>query len=364
MRRDYLCDDRHGLLIVLASRESSIALTIDGSVVRRHELGNAREFGTPVRRFVARLRTDSRRISGKGKHLHERALTRLSKQAAAPLLTRDLRMAMSRWEHLTIIDFGAVHGLPWEALSWDEDRLLGERFAVVHSACLPIELARLSRGWPQRVEQAEASLCLRATLAGRAGAGTGGRPAKRLEPRMFRAATRPFGDNVTIELGRAVTIESLTKRPFSATVNHVIAHGAQQFDRERYGGLALAPVVGTDDGFLSCDAIAQLEVSGLVVLSTCNSAVGRPRVGDDTGRTTPGGAFLHAGAATVIHSGASLWLPDQVELAVVLNTELIGGTSPAMAMRTARLQSQGGTSLRFERAQMQVLGLGHLPIVR
>jgi len=362
LREGYLAP-RHGLLLVLPGRESSVAITIDIDDVGRYELAAARDLVEPVRRLLRALRMGVHGKSDRGREHHERELLGAAGDAARNLLTSSVRDAIDDWDLVTIIDFGALSGLPWEALAWGPDELFGERFGVVNSACLPVELGRLAVGSDRAIRRDGATLWLRATLSGHVRAAAE-RDDRALRPDDFEDALRPLGARVSLELGDSVTVASLAAHPPTATINHLVAHGAVASEHERDGGLALAPTAESD-GFLGCEAILALHgrVSGLVVLSACGTAIGRSRIGDDQARSTPGGAFLRAGAETVVHSGARLWLPDQLQAAGQLYAALLVGDSPALAMREVRRQQREATWLRFQRAQMQVLGLGHRPVV-
>ena len=75
-----------------------------------------------------------------------------------------------------------------------------------------------------------------------------------------------------------------------------------------------------------------------------------------------GGAFLHAGASTVILAGGSLGVEAAFELTKVLHRELARGETVAEALRMARHelgQRYGNEGLGVP---LSILGVGHLPL--
>ena len=112
-------------------------------------------------------------------------------------------------------------------------------------------------------------------------------PGARDEAAMIR---RRLGERARVLLGKAAT-EAAVKEAAGARLLHVAAHARVADAATPGGGIVLAPT-RNEDGMLSADEIARLDVVGsLVVLATCRSEAGR--LGD--GRAVP---FADAAAAS------------------------------------------------------------------
>ncbi len=119
---------------------------------------------------------------------------------------------------------------------------------------------------------------------------------------------------------------------------HLACHGLPNAARPAWAALALAPTA-EDDGFLTVSEVCGLRVhADLVVLSACDTALGREVEGE--GVLGLPAAFLHAGAARVV---ASLWKVED-EATRILMSEFYarfrppqgGGLPAARALREAR----------------------------
>ncbi|MCA1630318.1 MAG: CHAT domain-containing protein [Acidobacteria bacterium] len=127
-------------------------------------------------------------------------------------------------------------------------------------------------------------------------------------------------------------------------VLHFATHGLLDTERPQFTGLALSVAgEGADDGFLRVDEVFNLRLgSPLVVLSACETGLGRERRGEGVIGLTR--AFMYAGAPTV---GVSLWsvadrstaelMPDFYKRYLAAQ-----GRSPAAAMRAAQQQMIAG----------------------
>ena len=123
-------------------------------------------------------------------------------------------------------------------------------------------------------------------------------------------------------------------------VLHFATHGLLDTERPQFTGLALSVAGdGADDGFLRVDEVFNLRLgSPLVVLSACETGLGRERRGEGVIGLTR--AFMYAGAPTV---GVSLWsvadrstaelMPDFYKRYLAAQ-----GRSPAAALRAAQQQ--------------------------
>ena len=121
----------------------------------------------------------------------------------------------------------------------------------------------------------------------------------------------------------------------------------------------MCPEDGGTSGLTTCDDVERnLELSGLVVLSACGTALGPKRLGDDD-LAHLGGAFLRAGAAAVVLSRSQVGYGPTLELMEGLHARLAAGDPPAEALRRARADlKEDDPAGAFHRSQFQIVGLG------
>lgn len=121
---------------------------------------------------------------------------------------------------------------------------------------------------------------------------------------------------------------------------HFATHGFVDYDRPELSGLALSQVDqngNPQDGFLRLHDIYNLKLSAdLVVLSACNTGLGKEIKGEGLVGLTRG--FMYAGAGGV---AASLWKVDDEATAELMTRFYEGmfrrGLTPSAAMREAQL---------------------------
>jgi CHAT domain-containing protein len=119
---------------------------------------------------------------------------------------------------------------------------------------------------------------------------------------------------------------------------HLATHGFLDPKRPEYSGLLLS-TVNTEgkhiDGFVGLQDIYQLKAPVMVVLSACQTALGKDVRGEGLVGVTRG--FMHAGASSVV---ASLWSVDDGATAELMKrfygNLLQQGMSPAEALRAAQ----------------------------
>lgn len=124
-----------------------------------------------------------------------------------------------------------------------------------------------------------------------------------------------------------------------AALLHVAAHARPNDAEPAYARLALIPE-GTDDGLLHAYEIERLPLPGtLVVLSACETGVGRLLGGE--GVLSLSRAFLRAGARGTV---ATLWPtgPASADLMAAFYPALARGEAPAAALREAKLALRHG----------------------
>jgi CHAT domain-containing protein len=303
-----------------------------------------------------------------------RADLRKAGQALVDILfSRQVATTLAKTQALTVIGAELLHGpisgraeagflnyLPIECLPWADDRLFGQQFAIDHNSSLPVWLQLMAR---DGVTGADSELCVFGVLGKDEG------PAPRLVASAKAAAAADRADaakkwfagereyldaKCTITAVRGAGMSAARKpSPKAGRVAVFVGHGGYDAANERGSWLQL------HDHLLHCtDAQAlgrpDAPFADLVVLAACNAAKGPNRAGDSLANL--GGAFLLAGASTVVQSRFELPLKATVSLLGTLLRELAAGTSCAEAMRAARAAA---SSLDAYRAcVLQVHGCG------
>ena len=137
-------------------------------------------------------------------------------------------------------------------------------------------------------------------------------------------------------INKQATESAIVKQMPSARIIHLATHGLLgDFDNSGLpGAVALAPY-GKDDGLLGADEIFALELNAeLVVLSACDTALGRITGDGVIGLSR---SFFRAGVPSVV---VSLWkVPDDptAELMTEFYKNLEGNSNKAQALRQAML---------------------------
>ncbi len=138
---------------------------------------------------------------------------------------------------------------------------------------------------------------------------------------------------------------------------HFATHAVLDARRPHRSAILLAPEVGEEDGLVHPKEVADLTLGGkLVVLSACQSASGKARLGE--GVDSLARSFFHAGARTVV---ASLWRLRDDEAAAffdVFYRHLAAGASIQGAITATRTQLRDSGARPSAWAGVVVLGDG------
>jgi CHAT domain-containing protein/tetratricopeptide (TPR) repeat protein len=135
--------------------------------------------------------------------------------------------------------------------------------------------------------------------------------------------------------GINASISEFRKRAAEYSILHIAAHAEMNAVSPLFSRIMLAP--GKDDtGALEVRDVYDLDLSkaSLVVLSACETQLGKRSQGDDISALNR--AFIYAGAPTVI---ASLWIVDDKSTSYLMRafyTHLKRGMSKAEALRAAQ----------------------------
>jgi CHAT domain-containing protein len=119
---------------------------------------------------------------------------------------------------------------------------------------------------------------------------------------------------------------------------HIAAHGFYEPDTPLFSRLALAPGDGSDGNLEVQEILSDVDLTGvnLVVLSACQTAVGKGSAGDEIVGLTR--ALLYAGTPGVISTLWNIGDDAAAELMEHFYDRLLDGESVADALRHAQLQ--------------------------
>jgi CHAT domain-containing protein len=247
-------------------------------------------------------------------HALKAALYDLYRLLVAPL---EPQLGMPR---LLVIAYGPLHLVPFHAL-WDGNAFLVERFEwnYAPSASLFVQ--------SHRETEDAADL---ASLAGLALTDPS-IPAARREVEM---AARHF-ERAWLYLNENASYRNLHAAATQADILHLATHGLFRPDNPFFSALKLA------DGWIAVREIYRLPLTArLVILSACESGLGRVRGGDEVIGLARG--FLGAGARSLL---VSLWTVHDASAAELMDrfyTHLVNSSStcrPTTALRMAQLDA-------------------------
>jgi CHAT domain-containing protein len=188
-------------------------------------------------------------------------------------------------------------------------------------------------------------------------------PASRTE---IETAVGIFGDGSVQLLGKQATEGRLKKQPLDRfAIIHLAVHAFSDPKVPERAALLLAPdESGDEDGFLQPREISQLPITaGLVILSACNTGVGRS-LGQE-GIANLARAFLLAGASSVL---TTLWTVADTGSSALMKEfyqNLHAGKDVATALSLAKqaLLHRFGPDILPTVAAFQVVGNGSVTIV-
>jgi CHAT domain-containing protein len=350
--------ERHGVIVFVPAWNVSHVFALDRAGLVHRRLASA----SSLRALAAHARRDLLAVATEtGPATAANGSTRALAEA---LLPDDIRELAASWDHLTIAGGNLLGSPPFACLPWQDDRLLGERFALTTIASVPL-LAALERDAPALVAGGSLSARLFATLA----------PARDFAERnhlgppvpLAGADWRRLQDSMPRRTAAFVD-GAATPAAFAATspggvLTVVVAHGEHPVG-EAPSTLGLTADDEHADGALTVDEIRLLRQHGCVVVAACHGSRGRVRVGDDDVADSIAGAFLVSGATAVVASGAPLRASLHLAVCGELVRAIATGATPAEALRRARLVVGGGDpAQRLRVGQIDVYGLGSAALV-
>lgn len=331
-----LPDNQTALVMMDAGEDGArgTAFVLTRDLLTAHTIPSVNDIAPRIRRLVASLE------GGRDASTESRVLGEL---LIAPLLGR---LDSARIARIVFLPEGVLHRLPLDVLKLPDGRYLVQRFetAVAPSATV---LARLvthpatSRA-PRTLALADAKVVrdrpsdsapdtrMFASLFG----------SSALMPRLGGARNEvasvqrhiPATD---VRMGASATENEVKRNAGSYDVLHFATHAVVDEWSGASAALALTAGAG-DDGLLDSSEIARLRLSAsLVVLSACRTIGGEVIAGEGVRGLT--GAFLHAGARSVI---ATSWRVNDREVVPVVTTlyeQLARHRTVGTALRDAKL---------------------------
>jgi len=225
-----------------------------------------------------------------------------------------------RHTNLVIAPHGVLHYLPFAAL-WDaeRDRYLIEEYAVTYVPSASV----LNLILDNRNQDAGQLLAL----------GNPDRSLPKAEAEVQAVAA--LYDSKPLVRSQA-TESRFRTQAVRADILHLAAHGVYHRHNPLFTRIELAPDA-EHDGHLEVHEVFELQLpaANLVVLSACETALGRQSAGDELVGLTR--AFLYAGTPAVV---TTLWTIDDAAAAVLMQTfhqQRRAGLSTAEALRAAQV---------------------------
>jgi len=224
---------------------------------------------------------------------------------------------------LAVVPFGVLHDVPFAALTPDGKRYLSDEYTIFSLPSLSVlPYIRANR-------KASANQAL--VMANDQEEGLPYLGDAEAEAREVASVL-----NAKPLLGAAATVSALQKTARDSDIIHIIAH----FDHDKRNPEVSRVILNhgkNEEGALELKQVYELDLrkTSLVVLSGCQSQVGKLSRGDDIVGLSR--AFLYAGSPSVI---ASLWSVDDEAtrtLMVSFYTHLRKGLAKADALRAAQM---------------------------
>lgn len=312
------------LITYLIGDSASVAFVVTRDSVATVDLGATRRELARQVEFV-RGALDGRRSDT----LWRGPMRRLYGHLIAPIEDAGLLAGTSR---LVIVPHAELHYLPFAALQMpDSRRFLGERYVITLTPSASVWRALGDRNGPR-------------------GSGVlafAPRPEALPASRREVAAIERLMGNADVRIGPGATEDVLRREASTRSILHLATYGVLNKQNPLFSFVEMAPGE-KQDGRLEVHEVFGLRLrADLVVLSACQTGLGSGALadvpaGDDWVGLT--GAFLHAGAGSVI---ASLWPVDDWATAALMEQlyeELGRGASPAQALTRAQRALQAGAT--------------------
>ncbi len=371
--RASLLTDGSGILLYYAGTNRSHVFCIDAERITIDEIRDEDALQPANRALLSYLAFPPGSFGADDARRHRRAeIERLAGELAEELLPPSVQETLRSWEHVYLVGNELLGNIPFEALPLAGGGLFGHELAVSHLPSLPLgrHLERIHRARSERFEARGVEENVEFALLAAPEHGERAReawPSLRTLPLTAPQIERlvaPFDRVLPPRSGPEATFEAFTELSAQEpAILEILAHGVREPERERAATLLLAET-SARDGFLRAGDVEPVPTAPLVVLLACGAGEGAVRRGDDR-RTDLGGAFLAAGAQSVILGRTDMELSAVLSLAEPLHRALAEGVASAEALRRARVATAAdpATEDPFYHALIQVVGLGARPVL-
>jgi CHAT domain-containing protein len=251
-----------------------------------------------------------------------------------------------RGKELIIVPHGVLHYLPFQALYSSRGRYLVEDYAVSYLSSA--SLMQFTK--EKRRDRGEKVLAL--------GNPDLGNPSKELKfAELETAEIKKLYPSSTVLLRNGATKIRAKELSSQYDILHFAAHAELNGDDPLSSALLLAKSNG-DEGRLQVREVFEMDLNaGLVVLSGCETGLGKLSSGDEFVGLTR--AFIYAGTPSVV---ASLWKVDDASTAHLMSSfyKNLKTKTKVEALRQAQLEMIRGKVSRDLLAQRGVGGVGKL----
>lgn len=348
LRTDWLAEKQGVLLLLPSKLEGSTHLfAFDRERVLHERLPSrdtlrraAKELERLYAIHPATLEADQRK-------LYARGFENASRELASLLFPAPVREMLRGWKALTVVGGELLTSVPLECLPLTDGTPLGYALAVDVAPSLAV-MHRIANRPPAVLEHelglvGVLSSVTDARVRPLATGGTGARLEARVLPESdVRRLLAPFPPERVWSLteDRATLAGLLERRELLESTRdvHFLLHGVYRPGAERGACLVLAaPADPAAPLLLDCATVEErLRFRGNVWLSSCGSALGPERLGDDE-LAHLGSAFLRAGARCVVLARTPLAYGRTIALMAAVDAQLAAGAAPAEALRRARV---------------------------
>ena len=311
--------------------EPTVVIATDARGVERFEVAPLVEL-QPLLREYSGLLESAPPVEASARRARTEELRRIGGELGDRLFTPALRAHVGDWNALVLVGRDLLDDFVFEGLPWDGS-WLGTRFAVSYLPSLEMGFALRARTAPVERPDAEAWMVTEPELGAAVRAAHAELGPLGLSSEERDALQPPEAWSLRSLSGAEATLAALRDaRPGSYL--QVFTHGVRDASRERSAGLVLAPA-GEHSGLAFSEDVELLHAPGLVVLAACGSGRGPMRQGDG-GVSDLSGAFLRAGARTVVLSSTNLAVDAVVRMLPPFHAALGEGAGVAEALRRAR----------------------------
>jgi CHAT domain-containing protein len=244
---------------------------------------------------------------------------------------------------LIVVAHGALHYLPWSALSD------GKGFLVDRLSLRQLPSASVMQYLAGRKSAAQREMLI-------LGDPDLGDPALDLPGAEAEArAIKAIWPGATVHTRKAATKAAIGQGGGLYRMIHVAAHGEFRSDQPLASGILLSPS-GTDDGRLTAGDLYGLRLNAdLVTLSACETGMGAVLSGDDVVGLTRG--LLYAGAGNIV---ATLWPVSDAETTFLMTSfyRNLRTLPKEDALRRAQFETRSRYPHPFYWSGFQLTGLG------